>query len=57
MARENLRAALDTLEWLQKTDPAKADQLVAQLHLNSQRLDYWRDVIAKLRFPQIRRRA
>jgi kojibiose phosphorylase len=52
MARENLRTALDTLEWLQKTDPAKADQLVAQLHLDSQQLDHWREVIAKLRFPQ-----
>jgi trehalose/maltose hydrolase-like predicted phosphorylase len=52
MARENLQTALEALEWLQKTDPAKAEQLVTQFHLDSQRLNYWRDVIAKIRFPQ-----
>jgi trehalose/maltose hydrolase-like predicted phosphorylase len=51
MAKWNLETGLDTLQWLESTDPAKAEDLVEQLGLTPEKLDHWRDVAAKLRIP------
>ncbi len=48
MAQWNLQAALDMLEWLTERAPKKANELKAQLDLNEERLQKWRDVIEKV---------
>ncbi len=52
MARQNIMDALNDLNWLQKTAPAKARELVQQLNLTDERLQHWQDVVEKLRVPQ-----
>ncbi len=52
MARWNLQTALDILNWLHQYAPDKAKALEQQLDLTDQRLDYWRDVIARIRIPR-----
>ena len=52
MARWNIQAGLDILDWLLTTAPGKAGELARQLDLTSARLDHWRDVAANIRFPQ-----
>ena len=52
MARWNILAALDTLDWLQQTDTAKAQELTRLLLLDEAKLQHWRDVIARIRIPQ-----
>jgi trehalose/maltose hydrolase-like predicted phosphorylase len=52
MARWNIETGLDTLQWLESTDAAKAEELIQQLGLTPQKLDHWRDVVAKLRIPE-----
>jgi len=52
MARWSIQTALDTLYWLRTTAPDKARELEHQLDLTTERLDYWRDVAARLRIPQ-----
>ncbi|HET8913785.1 MAG TPA: glycosyl hydrolase family 65 protein [Ktedonobacteraceae bacterium] len=52
MARLNLQTALNILDWLKKNNAAKAQELIKQLNLNDQRLDHWRDVIARMHIPQ-----
>ncbi|HLI09672.1 MAG TPA: hypothetical protein VKV40_24125 [Ktedonobacteraceae bacterium] len=52
MARWNILTGIDTLQWVESTDPAKAEELIQQLGLTQQKLDHWRDVAAKLRIPQ-----
>jgi len=51
MARWNLRTALALLQWLHEYAPEKARALEQQLDLTGQRLDYWRDVIKRIRIP------
>jgi trehalose/maltose hydrolase-like predicted phosphorylase len=52
MARWNLRTALALLNWLHGYAPDKAKALEQQLDLTGQRLDYWGDVIKRIRIPQ-----
>ncbi len=52
MARQNIIDALSDLNWLQRTAPAKARELVQTLNLTDERLQHWNDVIEKLRIPQ-----
>ena len=52
MARQNILDAIKDLHWLQTTAPAKARELVQQLHLTDERLQHWQDVIENLRIPQ-----
>jgi trehalose/maltose hydrolase-like predicted phosphorylase len=51
MARWNLQAALDTLDWLQAREPRRAAELTVQLDLTPERLARWRDVIARIYLP------
>jgi kojibiose phosphorylase len=48
MAQWNLQTALDMLDWLKESAPQKADELIARLDLNEERLRKWRDVIEKI---------
>src|SRR5258708_13894858 len=52
MARWNLQTAVDILNWLHQYAPDKAKALEQQLDLTNQRLDYWRDVIPRIRIPR-----
>ena len=52
MARWNISTALDTLAWLTSADAAKAQELLQKLHIDQQKLQYWRDVVAHTRIPQ-----
>jgi trehalose/maltose hydrolase-like predicted phosphorylase len=52
MARWNIQIALDALQWLDSAAPDKAEELVQRLNLNKERLDYWRDVVARMHIPQ-----
>jgi trehalose/maltose hydrolase-like predicted phosphorylase len=52
MARWNILTGIDTLQWLESTDPAIAEELIQQLGLTEQKLNHWRDVAAKLRIPE-----
>lgn len=51
MARWNIRAGLNILQWLQGYAPEKAQQLTDQLALESRRLEHWRDVAEHIRIP------
>ena len=55
MARWNIITGLDTLNWLESTDVAKAEALSQQLGLTPEKLAHWRDVAAKMRIPQDKR--
>ena len=48
MAQWNLQTAFEVLAWLKQHAPAKANTLVAQLDLNEQRFEKWRDVMEKI---------
>lgn len=52
MARENIQTALEALRWLQEHDTNKAEELIQQLDLSQQRLDHWRDIVARMRILQ-----
>ena len=52
MAQWNLQTALEVLDWLRSQAPARAADLVRQLDLSATRLARWREVIAKIYFPQ-----
>ena len=52
MARWNIQAGLDILDWLRTTTPDKAEEMAGKLDLTSGRLDRWREVIARMRIPQ-----
>ncbi len=52
MARWNISAALDTLAWLTGVDAARAQELQQELHIDQQKLQHWRDVVARMRIPQ-----
>ena len=52
MARWNIQQAFELLQWLKKTDPEKAEELIQQLDLTPIRLEHWQDVAAHLRIPQ-----
>ncbi|GAC1391871.1 MAG: glycoside hydrolase family 65 protein [Ktedonobacteraceae bacterium] len=52
MARWNLQIALDILQWLHTTAPAKAQALEQQLDLTSTRVDHWQDVVKRIRILQ-----
>ncbi len=51
MARWNVQAGLQMLQWLSDNAPQKAQQLTAQLQLTGQDLQQWHDVIAHMRIP------
>lgn len=51
LAQWNLQTALETLAWLKSRAPAKAAELQHKLHLDSQVVDHWRDVIEKMHLP------
>jgi kojibiose phosphorylase len=48
LAQWNLQAAFNVLDWLREHAPAKADELIARLDLNPDRLATWREVIEKI---------
>ncbi|MGB8984890.1 MAG: glycoside hydrolase family 65 protein, partial [Anaerolineales bacterium] len=48
MAQWNLQTALKMLEWLKQRAPEKAQELIERLDLNEERLNKWREVIAKI---------
>ncbi len=52
MARWNISTALDTLAWLTSADATRAQELLHKLHIDQQKLQHWRDVIAHIRIPQ-----
>ena len=52
MAKRNIQTALYTYEWLQKTAPDKARDLIQQLDISEQRIAHMHDVADNLRFPQ-----
>ncbi len=47
----HLQTALDLLDWLKREAPADAARLTRSLDLSPQRLDHWRDVIARMFIP------
>jgi kojibiose phosphorylase len=47
----HLEQALKLLDWLRAHAPADADRLTVQLDLTPQRLDHWRDIIARMYIP------
>jgi trehalose/maltose hydrolase-like predicted phosphorylase len=47
----HLDQALKLLDWLHTHAPQDADRLIGQLDLNPQRLDHWRDVMARMYIP------
>lgn len=52
MARWSIEEGIDTLQWLESTDAAKAEEIIQQLDLTEEKLDHWRAVVAKLRIPE-----
>ncbi len=52
MARWNILTALDVLDWLNETAPAKATALLQESDVNKQDLEHWREVAALIRIPQ-----
>ena len=52
MARWNMAAALEALDWLTDADAPKAQALLQQLQLDEQKLQHWRDVMEHIRIPQ-----
>lgn len=52
MAKWNIETALDILEWLRKTSPDKAQELVRRLELMDERLAYLREVAEHMYIPQ-----
>jgi kojibiose phosphorylase len=51
LARWNLQAALEALDWLQAHAPERAEALTGQLELTPERLTRWREVLARLYLP------
>lgn len=51
MTQWHLQQALALLDWLRASAPADAERLSAALDLTPQRLDHWRDVIARIFIP------
>ena len=51
MARWNLQAALDALDWLGGNAPAKAEALSRELDLSPERIAHWKRVIARIYLP------
>jgi kojibiose phosphorylase len=52
MAKWNIETALNVLEWLRKTSPDKAQELVHRLELTDDRLTYLREVAEHMRILQ-----
>ncbi len=52
MAKWNIQAALDVLQWIRLTAPDKAMELVHKLHLTRELLEHWQDVAEHMRIPQ-----
>ncbi len=52
MAKQNILYGLAAWDWLQQHDPAKAQALARQLHLDQPHLEHMRDVAEHMRFPQ-----
>jgi len=52
VARWHLRSALDVLGWLETRFPVQATALRERLHITPERLDKWRDIIAKMYIPK-----
>ncbi len=52
MARWTIQTALETLDWLHTTIPGKAEELIQRLDLTPERLNHWRDIIARIRILQ-----
>ena len=48
MAQWNMQSGLDILEWLKEHAPDKAVELVERLDLSTDRLNHWREVIARI---------
>ncbi|HIQ06147.1 MAG TPA: beta-phosphoglucomutase, partial [Anaerolineae bacterium] len=51
MVQWHLKTALETLAWLRRAYPAKADELVARLGLTEERLSHWADIIGCMYVP------
>ncbi len=52
MAKWSIERALDILRRLQSSAPDRTHELAQQLDLSLERLAHWRDVVARMRFPQ-----
>lgn len=52
MVRWHLQTALDVLNWLTLTFPQQAESLIARLNLTTDRLEKWRDIIARMYIPR-----
>ncbi len=48
MARWNLQAGLQVMDWLERSAPEEARALTTQLDLTPSRLAHWKDIIAKI---------
>lgn len=57
MTQWHLQTAFELIDWLSAHAPADAARLVHALDLNAERLDHWRDVIAKMYIPFDREKA
>jgi len=51
MAQWHLETALDVIKWLRANAPADAERLLTALKITPERIDHWRDVIAKMYIP------
>jgi trehalose/maltose hydrolase-like predicted phosphorylase len=52
LAKWNIESGLAILHWLRLKAPNKAEALIQQLHLTTERLEHWREVAAQLYLPQ-----
>lgn len=52
LAAWNIRKAIETLDWLNTTAPEKAQSLITQLELTSDKLEQFQDVAAHMRILQ-----
>ncbi len=52
VVRWHLGEALDTLDWLRVQYPQQAAELITRLGLTTDRLEKWRDIIARMYIPQ-----
>ncbi|HVB60913.1 MAG TPA: hypothetical protein VNE61_06940 [Ktedonobacteraceae bacterium] len=52
MARWNIETAVDTLDWLRKTTPGKANELLSNLGLADEHFAHWHEIASHLRIPR-----
>ncbi|MGB8345362.1 MAG: hypothetical protein WCD86_10790, partial [Ktedonobacteraceae bacterium] len=52
MARWNIETAVDTLDWLRKAAPGKANELLSNLGLADEHFAHWHEIASHLRIPR-----